>query len=47
VLQFQQQYLEALPSAQMYEKSYMHRDTITQAVVRSGRSCSSGPREAS
>lgn len=34
VLQFEQQYLEALPSAQMYEKSYMHRDTITHCVVR-------------
>lgn len=34
VLQFEQQYLDALPSAQMYEKSYMHRDTITHTVVR-------------
>lgn len=33
MLQFEQQYLDALPCAQMYEKSYMHRDTITQAVV--------------
>lgn len=33
VLQFEQQYLDALPSAQMYEKSYMHRDTLTYVVV--------------
>lgn len=34
VLQFEQQYLDALPGAQMYEKSYMHRDTLTQIAVR-------------
>jgi hypothetical protein len=34
VLQFEQQYLDALPNAQMYEKSYMHRDTVTHIVVR-------------
>jgi hypothetical protein len=34
VLKFERQYLDALPSAQMYEKSYMHRDTITHVVVR-------------
>jgi hypothetical protein len=33
VLPFEQQYLDALPSAQMYEKSYMHRDTVTHVVV--------------
>ena len=33
MLQFEQQYLDALPSAQMYEKSYMHRDTLTYVVV--------------
>jgi hypothetical protein len=33
VLQFEQQYLDALPSAQMYEKSYMHRDTLSHVVV--------------
>lgn len=33
VLQFEQQYLDALPCAQMYEKSYMHRDTVTHVVV--------------
>ena len=26
-------YLEALPSAEMYERSYMHRDTITHVAV--------------
>ena len=26
-------YLENIPSAAMYEKSFMHRDVITQAVV--------------
>ncbi|KAI8471687.1 MAG: putative cyclophilin (cyp-15) [Monoraphidium minutum] len=35
VLPFEQQYLDALPSAQMYEISYMHRDTVTEAVVTS------------
>lgn len=35
VLQFEQQYLDALPNAQMYEKSYMHRDTITHVVATS------------
>jgi hypothetical protein len=33
VLPFEQQYLDALPCAQMYEKSYMHRDTVTHVVV--------------
>ena len=33
VLEFEQQYLEAIPSAQMYERSYMHRDTVTHVVV--------------
>ncbi|KAF6258211.1 hypothetical protein COO60DRAFT_1295463 [Scenedesmus sp. NREL 46B-D3] len=33
VLPFEQQYLDALPSAQMYEKSYMHRDTVTHVVA--------------
>ena len=37
MLQFEQQYVEALPSAGMYEKSYMHRDTVTQVVVSNGR----------
>ncbi|GBF99133.1 peptidyl-prolyl cis-trans isomerase [Raphidocelis subcapitata] len=35
VLQFEQQYLEALPCAQMYEKSYMHRDTVSHVVATS------------
>jgi hypothetical protein len=34
VLPFEAQYLEALPCAQMYERSYMHRDTVTHVVVR-------------
>lgn len=33
VLQFEQQYLDALPCAHMYEKSYMHRDTVTHVVA--------------
>eukprot|EP00878_Enallax_costatus_P002186 GHUV01002357.1.p1 GENE.GHUV01002357.1~~GHUV01002357.1.p1 ORF type:complete len:625 (+),score=138.92 GHUV01002357.1:201-2075(+) len=33
VLQFEQQYLDALPCAQMYERSYMHRDTLTYVVA--------------
>lgn len=34
VLEFEAQHLEALPSGQMYEKSYMHRDTVTHVMVR-------------
>ena len=34
VLEFEQQYLDALPSAQMYERSYMHRDTVNNIAVR-------------
>ena len=33
VLEFESQYLDALPSGQMYERSYMHRETVTQVVV--------------
>eukprot|EP01105_Mastigella_eilhardi_P021191 TRINITY_DN5107_c0_g1_i1.p1 TRINITY_DN5107_c0_g1~~TRINITY_DN5107_c0_g1_i1.p1 ORF type:complete len:627 (-),score=189.39 TRINITY_DN5107_c0_g1_i1:99-1979(-) len=33
VLQFERLFLDALPSAEMYEKSYMHRDVITHVVV--------------
>lgn len=33
VLEFEAAYLRALPSAAMYERSYMHRDTITHVVV--------------
>ncbi len=40
VLPFEQQYLDALPSAHMYEKSYMHRDIVTHALVR--RAAASG-----
>lgn len=30
VLEFERVYLDNLPSAAMYERSYMHRDVITQ-----------------
>lgn len=33
ILEHEHIYLEALPSAAMYERSYMHRDAIIQAVV--------------
>ena len=33
VLHFEAAHLNSLPSAQMYEKSYMHRDTITHVEV--------------
>ncbi|GJN04253.1 hypothetical protein PR202_ga21784 [Eleusine coracana subsp. coracana] len=32
-LQFEQAFLDALPSAAMYEKSYMHRDVVTHVAV--------------
>ncbi|KAK7272208.1 hypothetical protein RJT34_28677 [Clitoria ternatea] len=32
-LQFEKAYLDALPSANMYEKSYMHRDVVTHVAV--------------
>lgn len=32
-LQFEEQYLQGLPLSDMYEKSYMHRDTVTQVAV--------------
>ncbi|KAL9253822.1 Peptidyl-prolyl cis-trans isomerase CYP71-like protein [Drosera capensis] len=32
-LQFEQAYLDSLPSANMYEKSYMHRDIVTHVAV--------------
>ncbi|PKA66866.1 Peptidyl-prolyl cis-trans isomerase CYP20-2, chloroplastic [Apostasia shenzhenica] len=32
-LQFEQAFLDALPSAHMYEKSCMHRDVVTHVVV--------------
>ncbi|KAG2431728.1 hypothetical protein HXX76_009224 [Chlamydomonas incerta] len=35
VLEFEQQYLEVLPSAAMYERSYMHRDTVNNVAVTS------------
>jgi peptidylprolyl isomerase domain and WD repeat-containing protein 1 len=33
VLEFERLYVENLPSADMYEKSYMHRDVVTHVVV--------------
>lgn len=32
-LQFEQAYLDSLPSANMYENSYMHRDVVTHVAV--------------
>nr|XP_027083935.1 peptidyl-prolyl cis-trans isomerase CYP71-like [Coffea arabica] len=32
-LQFEKAYLDSLPSANMYEKSYMHRDVVTHVAV--------------
>ncbi|KAK9156695.1 hypothetical protein Scep_003269 [Stephania cephalantha] len=32
-LQFEQAFLDSLPSANMYEKSYMHRDVVTHLAV--------------
>ncbi|KAG0602485.1 hypothetical protein M758_10G017100 [Ceratodon purpureus] len=34
-LEFERAFLDALPSAQMYEKSYMHRDVVTHLAVSS------------
>ena len=31
-LAYEQVYLENLPNAQMYERSYMHRDVITHTI---------------
>jgi hypothetical protein len=39
VLEFEQQYLDAMPSAQMYERSYMHRDAVTNVAVRVALAC--------
>ena len=33
VLDFAERYLEQLPSAAMYERSYMHRDVVTHVAV--------------
>ena len=33
VLQFEKMYLENIPSAAMYERSFMHRDVVTQVLV--------------
>ena len=32
VLEYERVYLDNLPSALMYERSYMHRDVISQIV---------------
>ena len=32
VLPFEKVFLENLPSAEMYERSYMHRDVVTHTV---------------
>lgn len=32
-LEFEQLYASALPAGQMYERSYMHRDTVTHTVT--------------
>jgi len=32
VLPYEKVYLDNLPCAEMYEKSYMHRDVITQTT---------------
>lgn len=36
LLEYEQQYLQALPMADMYEKSYMHRDTVLHVAVAPG-----------
>lgn len=36
VLEFEQQYLAALPLSEMYERSYMHRDTLTAVAATKG-----------
>lgn len=36
MLEFEQQYLASLPLADMYEKSYMHRDTVVAVAVAPG-----------
>ena len=33
VLEFEQVYLDNLPNAESYEKSYMHRDVVTHLAV--------------
>ncbi|XP_064088885.1 peptidylprolyl isomerase domain and WD repeat-containing protein 1-like isoform X3 [Macrobrachium nipponense] len=33
VLEYEQMYLDNMPCAEYYEKSYMHRDTVTHVVV--------------
>jgi peptidylprolyl isomerase domain and WD repeat-containing protein 1 len=37
-LPFEKTYLDALPSSQMYEKSYMHRDNVTHIVAQGSKS---------
>ena len=43
VLPFEQQYLDGLPCGQMYERSYMHRDTVTQVAVRAQQAAQWAP----
>jgi peptidylprolyl isomerase domain and WD repeat-containing protein 1 len=33
ILEHEATYLDSLPSAAMYERSYMHRDTVTHVVA--------------
>ena len=42
-LEFEDLYLNALPSAEMYEKSYMHREQITHIVVTATDFVVTGP----
>jgi hypothetical protein len=32
-LDYESAYLDSLPSGQMYERSYMHREAVTQVIV--------------
>ena len=33
VLEFEELYLDNLPNVEMYERSFMHRDTVTHLVT--------------
>jgi peptidylprolyl isomerase domain and WD repeat-containing protein 1 len=46
VLPFEQQYLDALPSAMMYERSFMHRDAVTHAACAPPRAAALGAADA-
>lgn len=43
VLEYEQVYMENLPSSEAYEHSYMHRDVITHIVVSRYTQSSSFP----